>query len=160
MFFLKHSRPQSALPPSACHCLKLRSANLINLYRSQALRRTTKTTGQAGHPRLPHAPFTSLLCELTATAIQLPAPMVSSTVKPTAHHLPDTNYSSPCLGCEAPTCTTRGCKRAILIPMGCSPEALSQQRAAWTVNFPVVAANNVLLDLILFVFFLNWRNAC
>ncbi|KAJ7867782.1 hypothetical protein B0H13DRAFT_2281153, partial [Mycena leptocephala] len=131
MFFLKHSRPQIALPPSH-----------------------KPSAGQ----RLPHAPFTPLLCKLTATAIQLPAPMVSSTVKPTAHHLPDTNYSSPCLGCEAPTCTTRGCKRAILIPTGCSPEPLSQQRAAWTVNFPVVAANNVLLDLILFVFFFNWRN--
>ncbi|KAJ7926080.1 hypothetical protein B0H13DRAFT_2313885 [Mycena leptocephala] len=33
----------------------------------------------------------------------------------------------PCLGCEAPTCTTDGSKRAILIPTECSPEPLSKQ---------------------------------
>ncbi|KAJ7932974.1 hypothetical protein B0H13DRAFT_1856584 [Mycena leptocephala] len=83
--------------------------------------------------------FASLLDKPATTVIELPAPIISSTMEPTVHHFPDTDHSSACVGCEAPICTTRGCKQAI-IPAGCSPEPLSKQHAAWTANCSVIVA--------------------
>ncbi|KAJ7915929.1 hypothetical protein B0H13DRAFT_2323925 [Mycena leptocephala] len=71
------------------------------------------------------APLLDKFDKLTATIIQLPAPIVSSSTKPTAHHLPDADHSSPFLGCETPTCTIHGSRRAILIPTERSPKPLS-----------------------------------
>ncbi|KAJ7939041.1 hypothetical protein B0H13DRAFT_1851213 [Mycena leptocephala] len=90
---------------------------------------------QAGHPRLPHPRIHATSLQAHRNCHPAPSPMVSSTIKPTAHHLPDADYSSPCLDFKAPTCTTRKCRLAILIPTGCSPEPLSQRRAAWTELF-------------------------
>ncbi|KAJ7909292.1 hypothetical protein B0H13DRAFT_1877793 [Mycena leptocephala] len=80
---------------------------------------------QAGHPRLPHPRIHATSLQAHRNCHPAPSLMVSSTIKPTAHHLPDAGYSSPWLSFKAPTCTTRKCKLAILIPTGCSSEPLS-----------------------------------
>ncbi|KAJ7930521.1 hypothetical protein B0H13DRAFT_2309474 [Mycena leptocephala] len=127
IFLVKHGRPSSAL--------------LAKRVSPALCRTTTKTTGKAGHPRLPHPRIHATSLQAHRNCHSAPSPMVSSTIKPIAHHLPDADYYSfPCLGFKMPTCTTRKCKLAILIPTGCSREPLSQQRVAWTVNCSVVAA--------------------
>ncbi|KAJ7811932.1 hypothetical protein B0H13DRAFT_2383572 [Mycena leptocephala] len=78
----------------------------------------------------PTPPCTSLLDKPTATAIELPVKIISSTIKSTAHQLPYAGNSSTCLGCEVPTCRyTRRCKRAV-IPAGHSlePRSNSERR--------------------------------
>jgi hypothetical protein len=158
MIFLVGRRAHCS--PSACHCFKLRSADLIHLYRSPALHRTTtKTTSKAGHPRLPHPRIHATSLQAHRSCHSAPSPMVSSTIKPTAHHLPDADYSSPCLGFKAPACTTCKCKLTILIPTGCSPEPLTKTSGVDGELF-CSSSNNVLLFLILFNFFFNWRSAC
>ncbi|KAJ7830681.1 hypothetical protein B0H13DRAFT_2371873 [Mycena leptocephala] len=50
---------------------------------------------QAGHPRLPHPRIHATSLQAHRNCHPAPSPMVSSTIQPTVHHLPDANYSSP-----------------------------------------------------------------
>ncbi|KAJ7923353.1 hypothetical protein B0H13DRAFT_1864980 [Mycena leptocephala] len=99
--------------------------------------------------------FMPLLDKPATTVIELSAPIISSTMEPTTHHLPDADHSSACVGCEASICTTRECKQAI-IPAGCSPKLLSKQRAAWTVNCSVIVAAIITKTLSAFSGTIEW----
>ncbi|KAJ7792085.1 hypothetical protein B0H13DRAFT_1935806 [Mycena leptocephala] len=77
---------------------------------------TMKMTGKAEHPRVPHPRIHATFLQ----AIQLPALIISSTIKPTTHHLPDAGHSSP----------TSAVRHPPVSPMGPSGQSSSRRSAA------------------------------